>query len=256
MGQDKRVFVKDIAYYLFPPDGKPATLAPSLCVDRVNGFAPGGSPGSLMEGGNPTVIPSDMLRKFHFAFLVRHPSRAIPSYYRCTVPPLSEVTGFYNFMPGEAGYDELRRLFDYLRSEHVGWPARAGQPNGVGDRVALTVIDADDLLDHPAEVIESFCREVGIDYTPDMLRWEDEENQKYAAETFEKWKGFHNDVIGSTHLKSRSPCPRNGSAIESEDDEWRKKYGDEAQKVIRDSVNANLAHYEYLKSFALKVSAD
>ncbi len=39
-----------------------------------------------------------------------------------------------------------------------------------GDRVSITVIDADDLLDHSAEVIEAFCREVGIDYTPDMLR--------------------------------------------------------------------------------------
>jgi hypothetical protein len=41
--------------------------------------------------------------------------------------------------------------------------------------------------------------------------------------------------------------------VEQEDKEWREKYGDEAQKVIRETVNANVKDYEYLKSFAVKV---
>ncbi|KAK3364958.1 hypothetical protein B0T24DRAFT_670448 [Lasiosphaeria ovina] len=54
-----------------------------------------------------------------------YPRRAIPSYYRCTVPPLDKVTGFYHFMPSEAGYDELRRLFGYLRDQGIIRPHRA-----------------------------------------------------------------------------------------------------------------------------------
>ena len=69
-------------------------------------------------------------------------------------------------------------------------------------------MDADDLLDHPAEVIEKYCRDVGIEYTPAMLKWGDEECQKRAEGAFEKWKGFHEDALGSTELK-----PRVGGAV-------------------------------------------
>jgi hypothetical protein len=41
-------------------------------------------------------------------------------------------------------------------------------------------------------------------------------------------------------------------SIEAENEEWRREYGDEGAKIIRDCVDANLKDYEYLKSFALK----
>ncbi|KAK3940525.1 P-loop containing nucleoside triphosphate hydrolase protein [Diplogelasinospora grovesii] len=254
---DKRVFIKDIAHYLFPPNGKPASPAPSL-VDADNDENAGNSekPGTTSNGitscangtkhaVNPTVIPTDLLRKFHFTFLIRHPRRSIPSYYRCTVPPLSEVTGFHNFMPDEAGYEELRGLFDYLKDERI----IGSSPQEVGN---ITVLDADDLLDNPEGAIRAYCDAVGIDFHPGMLRWEDEENQKHAVEAFQKWNGFHDDVIGSTYLKPREHAVKQ-KTTEQEDAEWREKYGEKGQTVIRECVNANIPHYEYLKSFALQL---
>jgi len=41
--------------------------------------------------------------------------------------------------------------------------------------------------------------------------------------------------------------------IDSENKEWREKYGEKAQTMIRECVDASLPHYEYLKSFAIKV---
>lgn len=218
----KRIFIKDIIYYIVPHeenDGTPR-IAPSLLADaNTKGSAKPGTTtdgvgntaetnGSVSERGNPSVLPTSVLRRFHFTFLIRHPRRAVPSYFRCTVPPLDEVTGFDHFMPSEAGYVELRRLFDYLRETGIIGPARAPTTAAAGaalkeGEVSITVVDADDLLDHPPEVIEAFCNEVGIDYHPDMLRWEDDDSQAYAAKTFEKWNGFHNDVLGSTALKPR-----------------------------------------------------
>jgi hypothetical protein len=201
--QGKRTFIKDIIYYIVPPNGAEARIAPSLRDANVKGFTKPGTEtngngptanGTGEEPGNPTVLPTSILRNFHFTFLIRHPRRAIPSYYRCTIPPLDKVTGFYHFMPSEAGYLELRRLFEYLKEQGI---------IGGKDGVKITVVDADNLLDHPAEVIEKFCGDVGIDYSPEMLKWEDEESQKHAVEAFEKWNGFHNDVIGSTCLKPR-----------------------------------------------------
>ncbi|KAL2164084.1 hypothetical protein VTH06DRAFT_3298 [Thermothelomyces fergusii] len=263
----KRLFIKDIAHYLFPPDGKPARIAPSLSL------------GGPSEGAaaNPTVVPLPLLREFHFAFLIRHPRRAVPSYYRCTVPPLSARTGFGRFMPSEAGYGELRRLFDYLRREGViaaepSCPSPSPSPssssssstddqhqrqtNGGGGAggggVKVTVVDADDLLDKPAEAVRAFCEDVGIDYHDGMLRWGDEEGQRVAEAAFRKWDGFHDDAIGSTGLRPRVR-PKKQPTEEEEDEEWRQRFGEEGQRVIRECVDANVADYEYLKSFAIKV---
>lgn len=44
------------------------------------------------------------------------------------------------------------------------------------------------------------------------------------------------------------------AARDAADDEgWRAKFGAEAARVIRETVDANVADYEYLKGFALKV---
>ncbi|EWY86788.1 hypothetical protein FOYG_11176 [Fusarium oxysporum NRRL 32931] len=223
-GKDgKRIFIKDMAYYLMAPDNKPTKVAPSLGEE---------------EPGNPTVLPLEVLKQFQFTFLIRHPRRAIPSYYRCTVPPLDEVTGFYDFMPNEAGYKELVRFFDFLIKENIV------------DKDNLVVIDADDLLDNPEKTIRLYCEKTGIDFKPEMLEWNDEDCN-YATIAFQKWNGWHNDAIKSSALRPRTH--HQTMTTESEDREWTAKYGPEAQKVIRKTVEDNVADYEYLKQFALPI---
>ena len=241
--QGKRVFIKDMAYYLMPPDGKHTQIAPSL--------------GGGVEAGNPTNLPLAVLRNFHFTFLIRHPRRSIPSYWRCTIPPLSDINGFDHFMPNEAGYAELVRLFDFLVN------------SGLVDRDQLTVVDADDMLDNPEHTIREYCRRTDIDFCPEMLEW-NEDDKKYAEMHFAKWNGFHNDALNSYALRGRtraqvsSPPPRHArskgspnitiqkeSTVESENEEWKEKYGAEAQKIIRATVDANIPHYEYLKQFCI-----
>ena len=232
---------------MVPPNGKPVTIAPSLQRTK-RGIGTHGSGTATTNGvytldvsqskapypftteaepGNPTVVPAEMLAKFHFTFLIRDPHSSIPSYYRCTVPPLDEVTGFYEFYPSEAGYDEVRRVFDYLRNIGQVGPRLNGSVVGSdkGDvnetdlaystddgrdglksaEIEICVVDADDLLKNPAGIIEVYCRSVGIDYVPEMLSWDDEEQQTQARETFGKWPGFHEDAMNSKELK---PCIR------------------------------------------------
>jgi hypothetical protein len=241
-----------MAQYWMPPRGQPASVAPSLVSYRrgvgtgtevhdwpaVNGAEPstngveptvnGSEPhcppypySTVTEPGNPTVIPDDLLRQYHFTFLIRHPRSSVPSYFRCTVPPLSEFTGFDYFDPVEAGYKELRILFDYLVSKnHIGpklagkgdrsYHVSNGQMNGETndhphhDNIEICVVDADDLLDAPYAVIEAYCKSTGQKYSPDMLKWDDEESQHDAKKVFEKWKGFHEDALGSKELRPRT----------------------------------------------------
>jgi len=165
---------------------------------------------TVAEPNNPTVIPKKILEQFHFAFLIRHPVHSIPSYWRCTIPPLDDITGFHNFMPEEAGYDEQRRVFDYLKNEGIIGPAVAGQStNGNGHSNGesgneICVIDADDLLNDPEGIMRKFCASVGIDFEPTMLEWDTPEDHKFAKDKFEKWRGFHEDAINSSGLKART----------------------------------------------------
>ena len=114
-------------------------------------------------------------------------------------------------MPLEAGYDELRRVFDYLRSIGQIGPNVAGQNDAtIGEvkvdgreNVDICLIDADDLLDNPNGIIEAYCKSVGLVYDPAMLEWESKANQQQAKKAFEKWPGFHEDAIHSSSLKPR-----------------------------------------------------
>ena len=255
--QGKRLFIKDMAYYIVPPGEKLAQIAPSLARKKrgvgtpSSGIDGTGSthevpypPNVEAQSDNPTVVPREVLNHFQFTFLIRHPRSSIPSYYRCTIPPLDKVTGFYQFMPSEAGYHELRRLFDYLRSIGKVGPGVAGQEtsrtelkangdsiNGhdVGnvraagthvigneqpDGTDICLIDADDLLDNPAGVVEAYCKSIGLDYDPKMLSWDNDEDHEYAKEAFQKWNGWHEDAMQSSALKPRthvSPPTEKGS---------------------------------------------
>ncbi|KAL1963660.1 hypothetical protein VTN77DRAFT_7981 [Rasamsonia byssochlamydoides] len=300
--EGKRIFIKDIIHYLVPPNGKPASIAPSLLkVKRgigtngevnghshshtdvgngvtVNGNGASGSSskpypyGTESELGNPTVVPTELLSQFHFTFLIRDPHYSIPSYYRCTIPPLDKVTGFYEFYPSEAGYDEVRRVFDYLRKVGLVRPRIAtdgvdkdashrnglngsstnGGYHGKTQGVEICVVDADDLLDNPAGMIEAFCKSVGLKYEPGMLNWDTEEDHTLAKQAFEKWKGFHDDAIQSKGLTAR--CHKKSFKSEEEfDAEWREKYGEKGARIIRETVNRNMPDYLYMKQYAMKV---
>jgi hypothetical protein len=163
------------------------------------------------EPGNPTVMPRELQEKFHWAFLIRDPHYSVPSYLRCTIPPLDDVTGFHNYDPTEAGYDELRRHFDYLREAGLVGPRvstrpelSSGEEEVAPGAVEICVIDADDMLDEPAKTMEAFCNSVGLPYSPEMLKWDTEADHAVARAAFEKWRGFHNDAIESKALEQRT----------------------------------------------------
>lgn len=209
-----------------PPNKQSSRVAPSLRIPKrgvgTNGDSNGtngdvkaatdkGAPfpyATPCEPGNPSVMPKELLEKFHFTFLIRHPRNSIPSYYRCCVPPLVEKTGFNEFMPEEAGYDELRRFFDYCKDAGIVGPKVCGQPdNGAvtaPNSVEICVLDADDLLDDPEGMLRHYCASVGIEFDMSMLNWDSEEEHKAAKDAFEKWNGFHEDAIHSKDLKPRA----------------------------------------------------
>lgn len=82
----KRVFVKDMAYYVF-----------SRLKD--------------------VKLPLD---KMINTFLIRDPQKAVPSMYKCSIDSAS--TGWGSFDPNEMGYSEQKDLFDYVTKRYRQTP--------------------------------------------------------------------------------------------------------------------------------------
>lgn len=115
---------------------------------------------------NPTLVPTDLLfpstPSMSHTFLIRHPSKAVPSYARLCEGEASAITGFYGFDGKEMGYKELRHLFDFVR-EQMG-------------RTPL-LIESEELLKDPEGVMEMWCDEVGIKFDKSMLEWDDQKRE-------------------------------------------------------------------------------
>ena len=259
-----------IAPSLLPRKRGPGTSAAPALNGKANGANghhsetyPWSTPS---EPSNPTVVPTSLLSEFHWIFLIRDPHRSIPSYFRCTIPPLDKATGFDYFDPSEAGYVEVRLVYDYLRRTGIvgprfakgsGYTAKTHGTVGEGEKskegVELFVLDADDMLDEPAGHIEACCNSIGLPYDDAMLNWDNEVDQRIAKDAFEKWAGFHEDAIDSTCLHAREKKHKDmpKKSEQQWDAEWRAKYGEKGAKLVRETVDACMDDYLYMKQFAL-----
>lgn len=285
-----------MAKFLIPLQGRRRVIAPSLRPTRkalsgfdiYDGIEPVDKNTSLGLGEeasaipdnehlNPTVIPLETLLGFHFTFLIRHPRRSIPSLYRLSIPPKSAQTGWCGFSSYDAGYRELRILFDFLKDTKQIGPNSAGIDQKLGQtETEICVVDCDELLEDPEEVLETYCKSVGIPFEPCMLRWDKAEDRQQAKAAFEKWGPFHDTILNSTSLMSQPPVSKpfilcdvleqdnmkmtltkksqmqTLSSPEEYMAEWTRIFGQEGAKIIQEDVDVNLGHYMYLKSFAIK----
>ncbi|KAJ7761921.1 hypothetical protein DFH07DRAFT_413568 [Mycena maculata] len=209
----KRVFSKDMAQYIFP--------LPSSSNDSVPSFGP---------SGNPTLIPTEALldSDIQHTFLIRTPEKAVPSYHRLCYP--GSETGFEYWDPEEAGYRELRLLFDFLRSH--------GR--------APVILESAELLAHAPEVMKSWCESAGIEFNEKMLQWDEG-----TKEHFKKWPGFHTAAENSQGIgrgvkekyKTLYNYAVNGKGSSPPD------LPEDVRKCIAD----NMADYNYLLSFVKRI---
>lgn len=84
-GPVKHIFIKDMAQYIIPRETLQA-IHPGSKVYQTAGTAGPNPPAANPDDEvleNPTVIPTALLRKFKHTFLVRTPTKAVPSYWKC-----------------------------------------------------------------------------------------------------------------------------------------------------------------------------
>ena len=150
----------------------------------------------------------DFLDRFHHSFLIRDPAKVVTSMY----------SRWPEFLLEETGFGEQRELFDRLCD-------RDGSPP--------VVIDSDDLLERPRNIVEAYCDAVGIPFIEDALSWDPGERTEVSWYDGGSW---HANLRASDGLK---PQPRRAADISDAPDRIR---------LIHDAV---LPHYEHLHSFRL-----
>lgn len=152
-----------------------------------------------------------MLDKFTHSFLIRDPAKTVTSVIG-RWPDVHLI---------ELGFVEQRRLFDYLCD-------RDGTPP--------PVVDSDDLLEDPHNMVERWSNAVGIPFMPESLSWE-----PGARDEVSWWDGgsFHANLRDSDGLK---PQVRKYVDISEASDHARRMY------------ELCLPHYEHLYQHRLTLT--
>lgn len=130
-----------------------------------------------------SLLDQRTMGSFVHTFLVRTPKRSVPSLYRLSLE--SAKTGWSYFLPEEAGFVELARMFDFA--------------TGVLRQRAI-VIDAEDLISSPKAVLYAYCSAIGVEFRPEMLTW----SPGHVPE-FDRWRGWHDDAMHSSGFGKARP---------------------------------------------------
>jgi len=87
------------------------------------------------------------LSGYQHTFLIRHPAKAVASLYKASRN--TTLTGWTYFDEAEAGFQDLYDLHQAVSRE---------------GRCSPVVVDCDDVLAQPEEMMQAYCRAVGLTY--------------------------------------------------------------------------------------------
>jgi len=179
---------------------------------------------------NPTILPIDLLRRFKHTFLMRTPKKSVPSYWKCVQ---DGAAGFAYFDAAEAGYVELKLLYDWMANPkstfHTAKEANDAHliPGQVqAQPMPPPLVDASDLLARPDDVVARYCAAIGVPFDDGMLSWE-----SGTVNAFNSWQGYHTAAQNSTGFKRETPV-----------DPSAEQAGKQRKRV--DSVDSNSATSE------------
>ena len=101
------------------------------------------------------------------SFLIRDPKKAILSHYRILQNQEVRADGYVALEPNENGFRQLHEMYQFVKEKLDSNPV---------------IVDADDLLDSPKQIMKAYCERVGMKYKDHMTSWK-------AGELPQHWKG-------------------------------------------------------------------
>ena len=123
------------------------------------------------------------LAQFQHSFLIRDPAKVLVSLHRSWQKSGNDA----GFERHEIGFDEQRKLFDILCDKNAAPPP---------------VLDSDDLLESPQEMVAAYCKAIGVPFIAEALSWEPGDRQEvlwYDGDA----SIWHHTLKNSTGLKAQ-----------------------------------------------------
>lgn len=249
-----------MAQYIMPADtlknihpGSRVYHTPGQAGIKAHGINPDGE---VLE--NPTVIPTELMRRFKHTFLVRTPQKAVPSYWKCVQ---EKAAGFEYFDGAEAGFEELRLLYKWISNPNSTFNKAPEETSAKFSGAIQTqpqpppLVDASVLLAHPTETIKHLCDSTGVPFAPSMLSWESGPQAE-----FQKWGTYHKGAENSTGFKAETPIDRQAkkAAKKAERDNAASTTGASSQsevelrkedrfpQEVKDTITRNMEPYNWL----------
>ena len=173
----------------------------------------------------PDIIPREIMEQSFHTFIIRNPEKAIKSVYRQTLYDFEESV-WSHIVPEELGFKEQLLMYDHVTK--------------VLNKDAF-IVDADDLIESPKEVLESYCKFVGLPFEQSMLDWSNE-----AHKTQDKpW-----DFLPNSWIKDVKET--NGfRKVEKKQDA-----GVDYPEFIYDAIAENMQYYDILSKHKIKIEVD
>ncbi|KAI7369686.1 hypothetical protein KC354_g1758 [Hortaea werneckii] len=189
---------------------------------------------------NPTHILDSLLATLTPILLIRHPALTIPSSWR-TESQIKNLQiddeDFYLLTT----YRWSRDLFTYLlhRSTSSGW------------RKPI-VIDAYDVVHRTGALTGKLCGELVLDPAGAQEKWRQLPREEWPDHSVVV--AYTKDLLGSSGVERGSGKPlEEDFDIDVETEKWKGEFGDEVGMKLRKCVEAEMADYEYLRSFKMEV---
>ncbi len=159
----------------------------------------------------------EFLATFRHSFLIRDPAKVLASMERSYAKQGSTE----RFTRQELGFDAQRELFDRL-CERDGAPP--------------PVIDSDDLLEHPEQMVAVYCETVGVPFVAEALSWEPGERTEVLWYDRDG-SSFHDRLMTSDGLRAQSHEDAHVDALPEE------------VRVLHDAFRL---HYDHLHAHRLR----
>ncbi|KAJ7365901.1 hypothetical protein OS493_002631 [Desmophyllum pertusum] len=105
--------------------------------------------------GKFDIFLEEGFKNFKHTFVIRNPEPAVSSLFKLSTNP--ELAGWDYFDPAEAGFRQLLELYEFIE-RHV--------------HKDPVVVDADDLLKFPNEIMQSYCEAVDLQFDEHMTSWQ------------------------------------------------------------------------------------
>jgi hypothetical protein len=105
----------------------------------------------LLDGRHKDFIKDPIMKNFKHTFLIRDPRKSVTSFHKA----LEKTTCLSHLSDESVGYKFLHELYTAVQKV---------DPNPL-------VIDTDDLLENPKEMMQVYCTETGLPFSKDMVNW-------------------------------------------------------------------------------------